>query len=72
MESWLHAAGARVTVLCAPADMWFSDAAFAEMEREVPAVQVGHCVHATISAQLIDAWPAFAKSPSAAEPMHHV
>ena len=29
-----------MTVLCAPGDMWFSDAAFCEMEQEVPSVQV--------------------------------
>ena len=40
IQSCTHAAGARVTVLCAPGDMWFSDAAFTRMEQEVPAVQV--------------------------------
>lgn len=36
-----------MTVLCAPNDMWFSDAAFIEMQREVPGVQV----HISLSIQ---------------------
>jgi len=40
LRSRQHVAGARVTVLCAPNDMWFSDAEFSQMEQEVPTVQV--------------------------------
>ena len=36
----LYTAGTRVTVLCAPGDMWFPDAAYSEMQRGVPGVQV--------------------------------
>ena len=36
----LYTAGTRVTVLCAPGDMWFPDAAYSEMQQGVPGVQV--------------------------------
>ncbi|CAK0744119.1 hypothetical protein CVIRNUC_001523 [Coccomyxa viridis] len=53
----------RVTVLCAPGDMWFPDAAYSEMQRVVPGVQAlmlkgqrhSFCTSTLLSSAMADA-----------------